>query len=204
MARPYQTSDELKLLRESLNSDAKTVNIRLREGEYQFDLARGIASFELELSFPNVKDLIKKLYGQEKTQDIQFIRKIQTILKKMEKFGILEILPKKKPWDLQRYALSSFKFQDIEENQITFATESGIKQTQDLIRSQPSPNRISVPRPSYTTARIWILIFATITAYGTILWTLTQPNVNLILSVSAFCIAVVCSLFLGIFISQRK
>jgi len=77
--------DQIEYLEQSLGSDAKSVNIRLRQGEYQFDLAKEIASFELQLHFPDVKDLTKKLYGEAKTGDIQFIRKIQTILKKMEK-----------------------------------------------------------------------------------------------------------------------
>jgi len=204
LSKPRQISDELKLLEESLNSEIQTVNIRLRKGEYQFDLAKGIASFELELRFPNVKDIIKQLYGKEKTQDIQFIRKIQTILKKMERSGVVRILPKKKPWELQRYALSSFKFQDVEKNLVILATESEIEQTQDLIHSQLTPNSASMPRPSYATVGIWILIFATIISYGTILWALTQPSINLIIFASAFCIAVLCSFLLGISISRRK
>jgi len=69
------------------------------------------------------------LYGKEKSKEIRFLRKIQTILKKMEKSGIIEILPKEKPLELQRYALSSFKFQDVEKNLVVLATESEKRET---------------------------------------------------------------------------
>lgn len=107
---------DIECLKEALDCEAKAVNIRLREGEYQFSLAKAIASFELELAFPDVKDLVKKLFGDKNAEDLQFISKIQTILKKMEKSGVIKILPKDKPWERQRYALSSFKFQDVDKN----------------------------------------------------------------------------------------
>jgi len=198
------TSEELRLLEESLNSETRMVNIRLRQGEYQFDIAKGIASFELELGFPNIKDLVGKLYGEKRTQDIKFIRKVQTILKKMEKSNIVRILPKKKPWELQRYALTSFKFQDVDKNHIVLATESDIKRTQDLVHSQPSQNRIPTPKPSYALAKIWILVSAMIISYAAILWTLTQPTINPVVFVSAFCVATICSILLGVAISRRK
>jgi len=93
--------DQIELLKQTLDSDTKSVNIRLRKGEYQFELAKEIASFELQLHFPDVKELIKKLYGEAKTEDNRFISKIQRILKKMEKSNIVRILPKDKPWELQ-------------------------------------------------------------------------------------------------------
>lgn len=204
MSQHSLTSEELRLLEESLNSETRVVNIRLRQGEYQFDLAKGVASFELQLGFPTVKDLVSKLYGEKRAQDIRFIRKIQTILKKMEKSNIVRILPKKKPWELQRYALTSFKFQDVDKNQIILATESDIKRTQDLVHSQLSPNRLPTPRPSYALARIWILVSAIIISYTAILWTLTQPTINLVIFVSAFCVATICSILLGVAISRRK
>jgi hypothetical protein len=195
----------LEQLEEDLNSKAKAVNIRLREGEYQFSLAKTIASFELELCFPDVKDLVKKLFGEKKTEDPQFLSKIQTILKKMEKSGVIKILPKEKPWELQRYVLTSFRFQDVDKNQIILVTESDIKRTLNLINSQLSPNSLPMPlKPSYAIARIWILAFAMIISYATILWTLTQPTINLVIFVSAFCIATICSILLGVAISRRK
>jgi hypothetical protein len=105
------TQTEIQFLQEALNSNYKAVNIRLRKGEYQYDLAKVIASFQLELYFPNVKEIIGKLFGEEKMNDTQFVRKIQTILKKMEKINVVRILPKKKPWELQDtyFQVSSFK-----------------------------------------------------------------------------------------------
>jgi len=198
------TLEELRFLEESLKSETRVVNIRLRQGEYQFDLAKGIASFELQLGFPNIKGLVGKLYGEKRTQDIKFIRKIQTILKKMEKSNIVRILPKKKPWELQRYALSSFRFQDVDKNLIVLVTESDIKQTLDLLHLQPTPNHVSTPKPNYTIAKIWILVSAIIISYGAILWTITQPTINPFIFVSAFCVATICSILLGITISRRK
>jgi hypothetical protein len=101
------TPSEIQFLQEALSAEYKISSIRLRDGEHQHSLAKAIASFQLELCFPDVKDIIKRLYGEEKTADVQLVRKIQTILKKMEKSNIVKILPKKKPWELQKYALSA-------------------------------------------------------------------------------------------------
>jgi len=196
--------DELEIIKKGFSSETKTVNIRLREGEYQLALAKAIASFELELCFPDVKDLIKKLYGEAKAEDIRFIRKIQTILKKMEKSYIVKILPKKKPWELQRYALSSFKFQDVEKNLVVLATEAEVKKTLDIARTTPVTEHIPKPKPNHTTAKILLLIVVVMASYATILWTITQPTINPVIFALAFCIAAACSIFLGIFISRRK
>lgn len=188
---------EARLLEESISSDYKTVNIRLQEGGYQYDLAKEIASFELEQLFPDVKDLIKKMYGEEKTDDAQFIRKIQTILKKMEKNKVVRILPKNKPWELQRYALSSFKFIDIDKNLVILATPQQIEQTQNLLHSVPSPQNMPTAKPSYTKAKILISAFIMVIAYTVVLWSLLQPIIKPIIFVPAFYIAVACSLILG-------
>jgi len=188
---------EARLLEESISSDYKTVNIRLQEGGYQYDLAKEIASFELEQFFPDVKDLIKKMYGEEKTDDAQFIRKIQTILKKMEKNKVVRILPKNKPWELQRYALSSFKFIDIDKNLVILATPQQIEQTQNLLHSVPSPQNMPTAKPSYTKAKILISAFIMVIAYTVVLWSLLQPIIKPIIFVPAFYIAVACSLILG-------
>ncbi|MEM2987889.1 MAG: hypothetical protein QXK26_02465, partial [Candidatus Bathyarchaeia archaeon] len=66
MSQTKLSPSEIQLLREAIRSDYKTCNIRLREGEYQFNLAKTIASFHLELYFPNVKDITRRLYGEEK------------------------------------------------------------------------------------------------------------------------------------------
>jgi len=162
----------MRFLQEALSADYRTSNIRLREGEYQYTLAKAIASFQLGLRFPDVKDIIKGLYGEEKVSDIQFIRKIQTILKKMEKSNIVQILPKKKPWDLQRYALTSFKFQDVDKNLVTFATDYQIKQAQDILRS--ISNQREAPTVKLNKIRIYMLVLIVAAFYTTSVWALMQ------------------------------
>ena len=188
---------EARLIEESLSSDYKTVNIRLQQGGYQYELAKGIASFQLEKHFPDVKNLTKKLYGEEKTNEPQFIREIQTILKKMEKSNIVRILPKNKPWELQRYALSSFKFIDIDKNPVILATPQQIEQTQNLLHSVPSPQNMPTAKPSYIKAKILILAFIMVISYAVVLWSLLQPIIKPIIFMPAFSIAVACSLILG-------
>jgi len=182
-----------------LNSDYKNSSIRLREGEYQFTLAKTIASFQLEMCFPNVKDIIRALYGEEKTNDTQFIRKIQTILKKMEKSDIVKILPKKKPWDLQRYTLTSFKFQDIEKNRVIFATEDQIKQTQDKLRSIQTLTE-KIAKKSY---KIWMLVLVMSASYVTSIWALVQHVVNPMVFIPAFSVSIACSVLLGKALSHK-
>lgn len=203
MPQPRLTPSEIRFLQEALSADYKISNIRLREGEYQYDLVKVIASFHLELYFPDVKDVIKKLYGEEKTSDIHFIRKIQTILKKMEKSNIVRILPKKKPWELQRYALSSFKFQDIDKNLIILATDQEIRQTQNLSYSISSRQEITEARTSNLKIKMCILVFIIVASYTTIVWTLMEPVINPVIFVIAFSIAVACSVMLGKILSQR-
>jgi len=194
-------ANEARLLEESMNSDTKTVNIRLRQGEYQYDLAKGIASFELELKFPDVKDLIKKLYGEERTNETHFVRNIQTILKKMEKSNIIRILPKKKPWELQRYALSSFKFQDVDKNLVRLATPQQIKQTQNLLHPIISTQNMPTAKLGYI--KILMSAFIIVMSYAAVLWALLQPIINPFIFVPAFYIAVACSLMLGKLLSQK-
>lgn len=194
---------ELEDLEKTLNSGVKAVNIRLREGEYQFGLAKTIASFELELCFPDVKDLVKKLFGETKTEDPQFLSKIQTILKKMEKSGIVKILPKDKPWELQRYALSAFRFQDVEKNTVVLATETEIENAKKQMRSQTPPDHESKHRTIGTNVSVFLLLLIVIVSYGAILWVLTQPAVELMVFVPSFCIAVACSILLGIRFSRK-
>ena len=196
------TPSETRFLQEVLSANSKICNIRLREGEYQYGLVKAIASFQLELYFPDVKDIIKRLYGEEKTNDIQFIRKIQTILKKMEKSNVVRILPKKKPWELQRYALSSFKFQDVNKNLVILATDQQIKQMQNLLRSVLRQQETPKAKLSNIKTKISILVFMIIASYTAILWDLTQSAVNSIIFVLAFSIAVACSLMLGKILSQ--
>jgi hypothetical protein len=195
LAQRKVTLSEIRVLQEVLSADYKTGNIRLREGEYQYTLAKAIASFQLELRFPDVKDIIKGLYGEEKASDIQFIRKIQTILKKMERSSIVQILPKKKPWDLQRYALTSFKFQDVDKNLVTFATDYQIKQAQDMLRS--TSNQREAPTVRLNKIMICMLTLIVVAFYAASAWALMQYVINPIIFVIAFSVAIACSVILG-------
>ena len=201
---PKLTPDEAQFLQEAFKTDYKLSSIRLREGEHQFGLAKAIASFQLELSFPDVKNIIQRLYGEEKTADVQLVRKIQTILKKMEKNGIVKILPKKKPWELQKYALSSFKFQDIDKNMTALATDEQIKQAQNLLNttlSQLQEGSSKIPSLKYKIYTI-ALALAVAASYATIVWQVLQPTVSAIIILPAFSIAIAGSVGLGKMLSR--
>jgi prepilin signal peptidase PulO-like enzyme (type II secretory pathway) len=189
----------MQLLQEAVSADCKNTNIRLRDGEYQYSLVKAIASFQLELHFPDVQEIIKALYGEEKAGDLQFVRKIQTILKKMEKSDIVRILPKKKPWELQRYALSSYKFQDSDRNLVSFATDEQIIQAQNLLRSALSQQQVGKLNYSWFS----LLVFVVVASYASILWSLLQPVINPIVFVPALSVSVVCSLILGRMLSRE-
>ncbi|HVP27255.1 MAG TPA: hypothetical protein VMT26_06285 [Candidatus Bathyarchaeia archaeon] len=203
MSQRRLTPSEAQVLQQSLDAVSKIVDIRLREGEYQYSLAKAIASFQLELNFPDVKDLIKRLYGEAMTEDIQFIRKIQTILKKMERRNIVSILPKKKPWDLQRYALLSFKFEDVDRNLVIFATDEQIAQAQYLLNSSLSQIESPKASPAFFRVKALTLVCMVITAYALSLWALSLKIIEIVVFIPAFSIAVVCSLVLGRFLSRR-
>lgn len=196
--------EEIMFMREALSADYRNSNIRLREGEYQYDLAKTIAFFQLQMIFPNVKTIIEKLYGEEKANDIQFLRKIQTILKKMEKSDIVRILPKKNPWDLQRYALPSFKFQDIDKNLVIFATDLEIKEVQEKLKSMLNKKDVIIGKLSvFYVTKILLLTLATILSFAASAWSLLQPIIDPIIFVSAFFIAFICSFLLGKIFAQR-
>jgi hypothetical protein len=199
------TPTEMQFLQQTLTVDFKPSSIRLREGEHQYGLAKAIASFQLELYFPDVKDIVKKLYGEQKTADIQLIRKVQTILKKMEKSSIVKILPKKKPWELQRYAVSGFKFQDVDKNFVVLATDEEIRQAQSLLDTASSQQGTQLTKWNEPRARSYILLLSLIVAasYVTIVWDILQPIVSPIIFISAFIIAAVSSIFLGRFLSKE-
>lgn len=203
MSEHRLTPREILFLQQVVSADHKIVNIRLREGEYQCNLAKAIASFQLELCFPDVKDITKRLYGEEKANDTQFIRKIQTILKKMEKSNVVRILKKKKPWELQRYALSSFKFQDVDNNLVILATDQQIKQMQNLLHAILSQQEKPTAKLSNIKTKISILVSMIVASYTAILWDLVQPTINPIIFVPALSVAVVCSLTLGKILSQK-
>ena len=187
----------MNALQEALNADYKTVTLRLREGEYQYDLAKAIASFQLELYFPDVKDIVKRLYGEGRASDIQFVRKTQTILKKMVRSNVAVILPKKRPWELQRYALSSFRFQDTDKNLIILATEQEIKQSESLLHSVSSRREVTQVKLGGISLKAFTLIFIISALYVASVWALIQPIINLIIFLPAFSSAIVCSILLG-------
>jgi hypothetical protein len=197
------TLNEIKFLQEALNSDYKNAGIRLREGEYQYELSKTIASFQLELRFPDVKDLIKKLHGEEKANDVQLVRKTQTILKKMEKSGVIKILPKTKPWELQRYALLSLKFIDADKNQVTLAADEQIQQAREKIKSIVNQT-ISKSPVSIIKLKVYALAFLILVSYVIIVWILLQPIINPIIFITAFSLATICSIVLGKALSEIK
>jgi len=205
LSEPRLTPSETTFLQEALNADYKLSTIRLREGEHQFGLAKAIASFQLELCFPDVKDIIKRVYGEEKTADVQLVRKIQTILKKMEKSGIVKILPKKKPWELQKYALSSFKFQDIDKNMATLATDEQIKQAQNLLNS--ALTQLEEDSGKYGNVRFRVYTFTlgliVVASFVAIVWDVLQPALSSIVFVSAFSVAIAGSVILGRTLGKR-
>lgn len=184
---------DVELIREALKADCINASIRLRNGEHQYGLAQVIASFMLELQFPDVKDIISRLYGENKTNDMQFVRKIQTVLKKMEKNGIVKILRKTRPWELQRYALSSFKFLDSDKNSVSFATDGQIERTQSMLLSlsaRQQPSKIDYSRLS-------IFIVAAGASYALVLWSLVQSVVVPAVFLPSLSISVISSLMLG-------
>jgi hypothetical protein len=190
---------EVKFLEEAASADIVSINIRLREGEYQYNLVKAIASFQLDLMFPDVKDLIGRLYGEGKALDLQFVRKIQTILKKMEKSGIVRILPKKNPWQLQRYALSSFRFQDSDKNLIVLATDQQMKQVQNGLRSALTEQDVG-GRSYFRTLTLTLIL---VVSYAVAVWALVQPNLSPIVFVPGLSVSVICSLLLGKMLAEK-
>jgi hypothetical protein len=191
------TANEIKSLQEALGSDLKKANIRLREGEYQFTLAKAIAELQLDLTFPDVKETIRKMSGEKEAGDIQVIRKIQTILKKMEKSNVVRILPKKKPWELQRYMLTSFRFQDAENNIVILAAEHQTKQSEELLQSAIKQQGASLNARNLSLAKVIALALALIASYITVLWSLIQPAISSVVFIPAFCAAAVTAIALG-------
>jgi hypothetical protein len=191
------TANEIKSLQEALGSDLKKANIRLREGEYQFTLAKAIAELQLDLTFPDVKETIRKMSGDKEAGDIQVIRKIQTILKKMEKSNVVRILPKKKPWELQRYMLTSFRFQDAENNIVILALEQQTKQSEELLQSAIKQQGASLNARNLSLAKVIALALALIASYITVLWSLIQPAISSVVFIPAFCAAAVTAIALG-------
>ena len=197
MPRHELSQYELQLLKQVLSTDCIPANIRLRKGEYQYSLAEAIASFQLELHFPNVKEIITKLFGEERSNDVQFTRKIQTILKKMERGNVVKILPKRKPWELQRYMLLSFKFQDVDKNIVNFATKNQIDQAREMLNKILIEQDKIKPRKLNVSIKIFTSLLVLIISYGVIVWDLLRPVIDPLIFVVALFTATASSLFLG-------
>lgn len=194
------TPIEMQVLEESLRPDYKHVNVRLRRGEYQYELSKVIASFQLELCFPDIKALVKEMYGEEKVNDIQLVRKFQTILKKLEKSGVVKILPKVKPWELQRYALSSMRFIDSEKNQVSFATDEQIQQMHEKLKialNQQKANGVQMR------IKVCVLVFVITFSYVTTVWSLLQPTINPLLVAAPLSLIALCAVVLGRVLSRH-
>jgi len=199
------TPSEVQFLQEAMRADYKMTNVRLREGEHQYDLAKTIASFQLELCFPDVKDIVRRLYGEERTNDVQLIRKVQTILKKMEKSNTVKILPKKKPWELQRYALWGFKFQDAEKNPVILATGEQVRQAEHLLHLTLGRDETSKAKASNAKRGIYAFIMVLVVAasYIASVWGIMQPIISPFIFVAAFSVAVAGSVMLGKILSKE-
>lgn len=204
MPRNSLTPMEIKLLEDALISDFKTVDLRLREGEYQYELAKTIANFQLDLYFPDVKDIIKKLYGEDKVNDLRLIRKIQTILKKMEKSGVVRILPKTRPWELQKYALLSFKFLDIDKNQVYLETEEKIIQSKNKLGVHSNQKLITKRYNDTLQFKVYILTLAIVVSYAVIVWNFLNSSINPLIFAAAFSSVILCSLILGRILAQKS
>ncbi|MEM3566833.1 MAG: hypothetical protein QXK18_08215 [Candidatus Bathyarchaeia archaeon] len=202
MSEHKLTPTEIRFLEEALRSDYKIASIRLREGEYQYELSKAIANFQLELCFPDVKDLVKKLHGEEKVNDVQLIRKTQTILKKLEKSGVIKILPKTKPWELQRYALLSLKFIDSDKNHVSLVTNEQIQQTREKLKTIISQHKATNYPTALLKLRAYILAFIIALSQALLVWNLLQPVINPIIVIGSFSIAILCSITLGRILSQ--
>ncbi len=197
MSEHRLAQNEALFLQRALDSDYRTGGIRLRQGEYQYTLAEAIAEVQLQLSFPDAKELIEKLYGKEKIEDIQFVRKIQTILKKMEKSGVLSILPKKKPWELQRYGLIGFRFRDSDNNLVTFATDDQIKKSQLLLQQLLKQRQVVTNHARMKSVSIVMLLLALAGSYGLVVWSILQPVIDPLVITVALASGVLCAVVLG-------
>jgi hypothetical protein len=197
MSERKLTSTEIQFLEEALSSDYKVASIRLREGEYQYELSKTLANFQLELYLPNVKDLVKKLHGEEKVNDVQLIRKTQTILKKLEKSGVIKILPKTKPWELQRYALLSLKFIDSDKNHVSLATSEQIQQAREKFKAILNQHKVTSYPTGLLKLRVYILAFIIALSQAILVWNLLQPVIDPIIVIGSLSIAILCSITLG-------
>jgi hypothetical protein len=121
----------------------------------------------------------------------------------MEKSSIVSILPKKKPWDLQRYALSSFRFEDVDKSLVILATDDQIRQAQALLDSLSDQDQPPASGSAVFGAKAVLLTLIIVIFYGISVWALTLPLVDPIIFIPAFTIAIICSLLLGKALSRE-
>jgi hypothetical protein len=115
----------------------------------------------------------------------------------MEKSNVVRILPKKKPWELQRYMLTSFRFQDAENNIVILAAEHQTKQSEELLQSAIKQQGASLNARNLSLAKVIALALALIASYITVLWSLIQPAISSVVFIPAFCAAAVTAIALG-------
>jgi K+-sensing histidine kinase KdpD len=121
----------------------------------------------------------------------------------MEKSGVIKILPKEKPWELQRYALTSFKFLDVEKNSVSFATNDEIEKTGQAMNSRPKSESAPVQLPKSMNLQLPLLIAIIAVSLSLTIWTLTQSPVNLAIFIAAFFLAVTSSAILGALVAKK-
>jgi hypothetical protein len=125
------------------------------------------------------------------------VRKIQTILKKMEKSNIVQILPKKRPWDLQRYGIVSFRFEDVDRSYVDLAAGEQIRQAQSVLRGFMTDQATVAAKLSMNRIVTTLLALALVLSYAAGVFALVQPVVDAIVFVGSFSIASVLALVLG-------
>lgn len=94
-------------------------------------------------------------------------------------------------------------FQDVEKNLIVLAAQSEIDKTRELIHNQPAHKLPASIRPNHMTTWVLPLVFVVVGSYAAIVWVISQPTIDIVVFGSVFCLAAVCSILLGIFISKR-
>ena len=172
---------------------------KLKRDKLNEDLRDSLAYklHNLYCAFEDLFKIIAKLFGEQRSNDVQFIRKIQTILKKMEKGNVIKILPKRKPWELQRYMLLSFKFQDVDKNIVNFATKNQINQARETLNKILIEQDKIKPRKWSVNTKIFTSLLALIVSYGVIVWDLLQPAIDPLIFTAALFTATASSLVLG-------
>jgi len=105
-------------------------------------------------------------------------------------------LPKRKPWELQRYMLLSFKFQDVDKNIVNFATKNQINQARETLNKILIEEKIK-PRKWSINIKIFTSLLTLIVSYGVMVWDLLQPAIDPLIFTAALFTATMSSLALG-------